>query len=110
MKKSNLTTILIIILILVFVLIVKLWPSSQTSEEIAKCIGKNSIFYVQLGCHACETQEEMFGDNVNYLTKIDCTFEYGKCGGIEATPTWKIKDELYRGVKSIKELQELTGC
>ena len=110
MKKNNLTTILIIILILVFVLIVKLWPSPQTSEEITKCIGKNSVLYVQLGCHACETQKERFGDNVNYLTKIDCTFEPEKCSEIQYTPTWKIKNELYRGTKSIKELQELTGC
>ena len=74
MKKGNWINILIILLIIIFVIAVKLWPSPQTSEEIAKCIGKNSVLYVQLGCHACETQKEMFGDNADYLTKIDCTF------------------------------------
>jgi len=110
MKKGNWINILIILLIIIFVLIVKFWPTPQTSEEIAKCIGKNSVLYVQLGCHACETQKEMFGDNADYLTKIDCTFESEKCSQIETTPTWKIKGELYRGVQSIEKLQELTGC
>lgn len=110
MKKNNLATILIIILILVFVLVVKLLENPQTTEEIAKCIGENSVFYTQLGCHACKTQEKMFGENVKFLNKIDCTFEYEKCQEIETTPTWKIKGELYRKVQSIQTLQELTGC
>jgi len=110
MKKSNWVTILIIILIITFALIVKTTSSPKTSEEIAKCIGKNSIIYVQVGCHACESQEEMFGENAKYLNKIDCTFEPQKCAHISATPSWEINNKIYRGVQSIEKLKELTGC
>ena len=75
-----------------------------------KCIGQESVLYVQLGCHACETQQEIFGDNYKYLNRIDCFYEKEKCPGIEATPTWEIKGKRYKGVKSIEKLRELTGC
>ena len=65
---------------------------------------------MQLGCHACETQENMFGDNYKFITTVDCFFEMENCQGITHTPTWEIKGELYKGLHSIKELQELTGC
>ncbi|MBS3076313.1 hypothetical protein J4481_01060, partial [Candidatus Pacearchaeota archaeon] len=82
----------------------------ETPEEIVKCIGENSVLYVQLGCSHCKTQEDMFGKNLKYLEIIDCWFEKEKCENISGTPTWKIKGEYYKGVQSIKKLQELTGC
>ena len=85
-------------------------PSPETSKEITECIGKNSKIYVQLGCHACESQEELFGDNYQYLNIIDCFYEREKCEGIESTPTWIIKGEKHTGVQPISTLQELTGC
>jgi len=47
---------------------------------------------------------------LKYLEIIDCWFEKEKCENISGTPTWKIKGEYYKGVQSIKKLQELTGC
>jgi hypothetical protein len=85
-------------------------PAQQTTTDVAKCIGENSIVYVQLGCHACETQEQMFGDDYQYLNVIDCFYERDKCTGIQATPTWEINGEYYKGVQSIDKLKELTGC
>lgn len=82
----------------------------ETDEEIIKCIAEKSILYTQLGCHACETQEELFGENYKYFEVTDCFYELDKCVGIEATPTWKIKGDFYKGIKSVEELQELTGC
>ncbi len=81
-------------------------------EEFAKCIGKNSVYYGQTGCSACKIQEDMFGENVQYLNKIDCKLDVQKCidVGIEATPTWIINNQSYRGVQSIEKLAELTGC
>jgi len=84
--------------------------SPQTSEEVARCIGQNSMLYIQLGCHACKTQEDMFGENYQYLNKIDCWFEQEKCSDIQETPTWIIKGKKYEGVQSIEKLKELTGC
>ncbi len=82
----------------------------SSSEEIAMCIGENSELYVQLGCNACETQKEMFGDNYKYLNVIDCWSEKEKCSEIQYTPTWIINGEKYTGVQSIEKLKELTGC
>jgi len=110
MKKSSLITILvlIIIIILAYFLITKNNPS--VDEQTAKCIGENSVLYVQLGCHACETQEDMFGENKKYLNIVDCFYEKETCTGITGTPTWEINKQFYKGVQSIKKLKEVTGC
>lgn len=83
---------------------------SNTSEELAECIGKKSTLYIQLGCHACEAQEKLFGDNYKHLNVIDCFLEKEKCSGITATPTWKIGEELFKGIQSIENLKKLTRC
>ena len=110
MKKKSLVTILMIIAVIILAVIIMTRSHPETSEEVAKCIGKNSKLYIQLGCSACKIQENIFGENVKYLNIIDCWFEREKCGGIEYTPTWIIKGEKYDEVFSIKKLQELTGC
>lgn len=110
MKKRSLITLIIIILVIILAIYLIYKPHPETDWEIVKCIGENSILYTQLGCHACKTQEEMFGENKKYLNMIDCFFESDKCTEIEATPTWKIKGEYYRGVQSIETLKELCGC
>ena len=112
MKKGNLITIAIILAIIIFAIIILNKPLPVTSEEIAQCIGENSVLYTQLGCSHCEEQEELFGDNLKYLNIIDCFYEHEKCSveNIEATPTWIIKGEKYKGVQTIEKLQELTGC
>lgn len=110
--KSRLVTIGIVLAIalIMFFALYDFDSPNETPNEIVECIGENSILYVQLGCHYCGVQEEIFGDNLDLINKIDCFYEKEKCGEIQATPTWKINGELYRGVKSIEELQELTGC
>ncbi len=112
MKKKNKkwVTFAVIIGVIILAVIIMIKPHPETDKEVAECIGKNSKLYVQLGCHACKTQEDMFGDNYQYLDIIDCWFEREKCGGIESTPTWVIRGEKYDEVFSIKKLQELTGC
>lgn len=108
--KKFLITIMIILGVIILSIIIISKPNPETSEKVAKCIGKKSILYIKLGCHACKTQEEMFGENYKYLTVIDCFYERDKCYEIEWTPTWVIKGEKYIGVQSIEELKELTGC
>jgi len=110
MKKSSLITIIIIIAILAFSYFILTKETPITPENVTKCIGENSVLYTQLGCHYCEVQEKMFGDNYHDLTIIDCFFEKEKCLEIQTTPTWIINGEKYRGVQSIEKLQELTGC
>jgi len=111
-KKSliiNILLFLILIAVLVFATTI-FNKKNVTTEELSKCIGKNSVLYTQLGCHACENQEKMFGEYYLLLEKVDCFYEPDKCNSIRATPTWKIRGELYEGVQSIEKLKELTGC
>lgn len=113
MKKVNKNRILTIGIILTIIIIAYFSLTKsipETDEEIVKCIGEKATLYVQLGCQACETQEELFGNNSIYLNEIDCYYESEKCLGIKATPTWIIKNKQYTGIQSITKLQELTNC
>ena len=110
MKKKKGVTFIIILVVLILAIIIMTRSHPETSKEVAECIGKNSKLYTQLGCNHCEQQEDLFGDNYQYLDVTDCWFERDKCEGIEFTPTWVIKGEKYEEVLSIKKLQELTGC
>jgi len=110
MKKRILITILIIFFIIVLFIFIKLIKTQEIPVDFVKCLGEKSVLYVQLGCHACETQEKAFGKNYKYLTKVDCFFESEKCQGITYTPTWVINGERYVGVQSEERLKELTGC
>ena len=74
-QDLGLLTIGIILLVIIIAIVLINLPKGETPEEVAKCIGRNSKLYTQLGCHACETQEEMFGDNYQYLTVVDCFFD-----------------------------------
>src|SRR6056297_1994728 len=71
----------------------------QNGEEVANCIAEKSTLYIQLGCHACKKQEEIFGDNYKYLDTVDCFYKQDKCieKDITATPTWIIDGERYTG-------------
>ena len=109
-NKNRLLTLGIILVIIIISYFSLTKPTPETNQEIVQCIGEKSILYSQLGCSHCETQEELFGDNLQYINKIDCFYESEKCIGIQGTPSWKIKGEYYTGVKSIEKLQELTGC
>ncbi len=108
--KNFLINIIIILAIFVIAFFILRNSPNNVDRETAKCIGENSVLYTQLGCHACEAQEELFGENYKYLNVIDCWGEPEKCFDISGTPTWKIREEKIVGVQSIEELKELTGC
>lgn len=114
MKKVNskyltLFVLLVIILISIIVIFYR-GANGHTPEDVAQCISGKATLYTQLGCHACEYQEDLFGDSYQHLDVVDCYFEREKCGEITGTPTWIINGEKYLGVQSIEKLKELTGC
>jgi len=114
-KKNLLITISFIVLAIAIafaVMTLTKKPSITTDDAVAKCIGKNSVLYVQLGCSHCEDQKKLFGTNYQYLNTIDCFYQTQKCiaDGIEGTPTWVIKGQKYVGVQTVEKLQELTNC
>lgn len=110
--KRGWITLAIILAVIAFSILIMTRSANGISSETAKCIGENSIIYVQLGCHACKIQEEMFGENYKYLSVIDCWFERETCAKeqITHTPTWSINGEKYNGVQSIEKLKELARC
>ena len=114
MKRKVMKAITFLIIFGVLILAVFLINNKkgETSEEIAKCIASKSKLYIQLGCHACITQENLFGESYQYLNKIDCYYDTQTCinENITATPTWIINGKKYIGVQSIEELQQITNC
>lgn len=108
--KYNLIILTVILLIFLAVIFIPTKEVAKTDEEIAKCIGEKSTLYVQLGCSHCKTQEEILGENIKYITTIDCFYERDKCEKITATPTWKIGNDYIIGVKTLDELREIAGC
>jgi hypothetical protein len=111
-KKSLWITIAVIITVIIFAVTMKSTIGNGVSSETAKCIAKNSLLYVQLGCHACENQEKLFGDTFQYLNVVDCFYEREKCSEVEIqyTPTWIINGQKYVGIQKIEELKQITGC
>ncbi len=116
MKKEGWWTIGIILGVILLSYSVLTQNKPTTSKEIAKCIGENSVLYVQLGCSHCKDQEDLFGENYQYLNVVDCFYEREICaeriseGGSFSTPTWMINGKKVIGVQSIETLQEITGC
>ena len=112
MKKRSIVTLIIVLAVIILAAIVLTRSHPDISEETAICIGENSILYGQLGCHACEKQEDLFGDNYEHLTTVDCFYNREECieKNIQGTPTWIINEDQHLGVKSLKELKDLTGC
>ncbi len=108
--KNTIINILIIAAIISLALVIINKPLQNTDKQTSKCIASQSTLYIQLGCHACRTQEEMFGESYQYLNVVDCYYESEKCSEIQYTPTWIINNEFYIGVQSIDKLKELTGC
>ncbi len=117
MEKNKLVTTIVVVSILLLAGVVIFFKNFQgstiqdlPSEKIAKWIGEHSVLYVQAGCSHCVDQENLFGENLKFLTTIDCLKETQKCVAeeIEGTPTWTIDGEKYVGVLSIEKLKELT--
>ena len=119
-KKSSVATILVIIGVVAIaaaIIISKISSAgSGVSSELAQCISSHSTVYIQLGCHFCAQQEQLFGDNWKYLNVVDCYYTPEKCNviiddqGYIHTPTWIINNQSYPGVQSIETLKQLTGC
>jgi hypothetical protein len=110
LSKNDLITFIIILAVIIIAIFTLRKDFPETDAGISKCIGENSILYSRLGCHFCEEQKKVFGDNYQYLTVVDCFFETDKCADITSTPTWIINGKSYIGVQKFDKLKELTGC
>jgi len=110
--KKNLVTAIIVLVIIIFSIWAITKDKPDVDEELAKCIGQNSVLYVRTGCFACETQKDLFKENIKYLQIVDCMTQAQECvnKGISSVPTWIINGNRYVSVQSIDKLQGLTKC
>lgn len=117
--KIVLTFLLILVLTTSFYVVSKKISSltgkgiSETTkselDDFAKCLtGKGVKLYVGEGCELCDTQKRYFGSSVEYLNVIDCS--ENTCEQLKEMPAWEINGEIYYGIKSLKELIEISGC
>ncbi len=114
----------LITLIILFVLVVGLylfadWFSKTTGYSIdaeektklAQCLsGKGVEFYCSESLSDCEKQKDILDTAFKYISYIDCGEDKALCPNVKEIPAWYIKKDFVFGVKSIKELRELSGC
>jgi len=113
MKKRipwSLIVIIAVIFIGSFLILIPDKTPPSNLDDFVSCISKKTTLYTQEGCHACEKQENIFGDSYEKLNVVDCFDTPELCQGITGTPTWKIGDELYVGVMSLEALAKITKC
>ena len=110
-KKKVLGNIIFVIAMIIILYVLFYNPAEKTDQDTIECLAKKSTVYVQLGCSACDAQEETFGkENWAKLNVVDCFFEQEKCQGITSTPTWIINGEQHIGAKSIAQLKDIAEC
>ena len=110
--KKNLVTAIIVLAIIIFSIWILTKDNPDVDEELAKCIGENSVLYVRTGCSACSAQKDLFGENVKHLQIVDCLTNSQECANneIASIPTWIIEGRQYHGVQPIPKLKILTKC
>lgn len=83
---------------------------SGNMEDFANCLGSKSKLYVG-GDTSSNQQKAMFGENLKFINVVNCGANRALCSerGIKF-PSWEIKNRIYPGRKTLKELSEISGC
>jgi len=76
----------------------------------ANCLNeRGSALYESESCSACEKQNEILGENAYaIIRKVICGSDL--CGGLVSVPAWELDGKIYYGIKTYKQLDELSGC
>ena len=92
----------------------KLGLTGSTTEidKLSICLSKNTVMYGSDLCSHCAEQKELFEGSFKYINYVDCLKNNEECinANIKAYPTWLINGKLYKGVKTLQELKELSDC
>jgi len=113
MKKENITLIIIALVIVGIILIINYMTNAQSvDEKTMQCIANNSFLIVSKTCGHCANQEAILEEHLDkfellYVEDDPTLFDKYNIRGV---PAWIINDESYVGVRSIKQLKDLTGC
>lgn len=93
--------------------------TTSKNTEIAKCLTEKGVkFYGAFWCPHCQDQKKLFGDDIKYITYIECDAkgENGKpaeCekAGVERYPSWYFPGQgIETGVKKPEELASKANC
>ncbi|MGC1394460.1 MAG: hypothetical protein WA828_09300 [Coleofasciculaceae cyanobacterium] len=100
----------------------KISQQTKTSELATMALAKHlkqldAKFYGAFWCPYCTRQKKMFGEQAfRQINYIECDARGNNpqpklCikAGISGYPTWEIKGKQYRGMKTLKELADLSG-
>lgn len=94
-------------------------PQDGQYAELAQCLtNKNVKMYGAFWCPNCEDQKKLFGDDVRYITYVECdprgeNADRDACikAGVERYPTWVFPgQDPVIGTTSPEELGEKANC
>lgn len=104
--------VLVVVIIASIYVIIYFKNKINPEEQLMKCIAEKSHLYISKTCSFCAQQKIILGDFMGLFNMTDCLNETKLCvvKGIKGWPTWEIGNQSYIGLKSIKELKDLTNC
>ena len=93
--------------------------STLNTEKLAKCMTENEVvMYGAFWCPHCANQKELFGDDFQYVTYVECSLpdrsgqtQVCKDAKINPYPTWEFKDSSrLTGEQTLEILAKKSGC
>ena len=91
--------------------------SSLYQTRLARHLSKiEATMYGSFRCVYCEKQKELFGSAFVYVNYVECDKrgpnarpELCKAKKIKSYPTWEIKGKLHQGLKTLEQMEGLSG-
>ena len=94
-------------------------PASATfyQASLAKYLSeRGAAMYGSYNCSHCERQKQLFGGAFGYITYVECSRsgpdpDPALCAAknIRSYPTWEIGGEFYEGVRTLEQLERISG-
>jgi len=120
-RKEVLIMVGIGLIVLSALFITHYYKEKQILEELpdlktAECIANRTILLTSPGCGHCANQKKILDKYLTLFEEVNCVADPDTCleYGIPGVPSWVILGEdihtTVSGVKSWKELIELTSC
>lgn len=115
MKKETkiyATLIAIVIVIIAVILGIRNSNNSEFDQATMKCISEKAVLIASATCSHCATQKSVLGKDLDkfIVLSVDTDPSLWDKYSLIGVPTWIINEQTYPGVKSIKELKDLTNC
>jgi len=108
--------VLILVMIWLFITPPEYRDFDDDATKLAKCLrAKKFRLYCWMDTEVypeCTEQREMFGPGFRYIYYFDCYNERLPCSfnNVDSFPTWMQNQTKYRGLKTLEQLREISGC